>query len=375
MNTIISHRERISPGRIEQDFVIPKRADRRTTNQLTSYFSTYYDSRAIRHTNPTIEDLNIFFSEPKNIPIILDGIDYIWKKDLLFHDKKIQSYILEELKQIAYENAGSLSLILNPNNHKKRKSFLSEYLELLEHSDLSTNKKLIACTQALELALLGGNPTEVIRQINLNGQGSKGFRNELLAGWTVAKFILGAKYCTDHEITQSLNFPTSHSNDKQGISKRKEAFIREIDIFSKGIIGSVKSNDNDFVSQILDIFFVLYDSVKANRIENLDYKISLLRTASKPEQLSTDYNKSEEYADNLDKAIKSAISIIEKFYPKENREEDLSNAIDKLITKKNVEVHYLPYIGNGSSDTTEDWTSAFMGWIKRHYDAKSALTT
>lgn len=371
MNTITSYRGRIQPVHPEQNFLIPKRADRRTTSRLLSYFSTYYQLE--KHSDSAIEDLDRFFSERKNIYAILEGIDHIWKKDLLFHDKRIQSYILEQFKQIAYENADQLSLLSNPNNHRKRKDFLSEYLELLEHSALSPAKKLIACTQALELTLLGGNPTEVVRQININGQGSKGFRNELLAGWTVAKFILGAKYFTDDEVTQSLNLPTFHSHDKQGLSKRKEIFVREVDIFSKGIIGSVKSNANDFVSQILDTFFVLYDSVKANKIESLDYKILLLRTASKPEQLSPEYISSQEYEENLDKTITSTISIIEKLYPGEKRENDLSDAINKLINKENVEIHYLPYIGNGPSDTTEDWTSGFMSWIKRHYDTRLIL--
>ena len=100
---------------------------------------------------------------------LLLKIDSIWREDKLFtrssspEDDFYYEY-LSDLQLIADENQKYWSRILNPGN--KKTNLFKEFTSLCNNTNLNAFQRALCATQALELALLGANPTGVLRNLN-----------------------------------------------------------------------------------------------------------------------------------------------------------------------------------------------------------------
>ena len=308
---------------------------------------------------------------------LLLKIDSIWRKDTLFsksnnpEDDFYYEY-LSDLQLIADENKDYFSGILNPVTGNKKTNLFKEFTNLCNNPDLNAFQRAICATQALELTLLGANPTGVLRSINKASgwDGTKGFRNELLAGWFLAKFIYKSSPELLSNFTHSESLPTIHSYRAEKVIKLPAYFAHEIDINTSDALVSVKSGSNNFSEQICNLFFAVIDNQAINgaNLKNKIRKLVLIKTAEKPEQLLPTYKHKPEYWELKEKIITDVRRKFEELYPPETQPADFQECYKRLISNHGISIYYLPHIEDERDKVPgKDWITDFQAWLKNNY--------
>lgn len=317
---------------------------------------------------------------------LLFKIDSTWREDKLFtrssdpEDNFYYEY-LSDLQLIADENEDFWSRTLNPGN--KKTNLFKEFTALCNNTDLTAFQRALCATQALELTLLGANPTGVLKNLNSMGTGSKGFRNELLAGWFLAKFVYQLSTDKQFKFVHSEMLPTTHICKKfkpkteDGTTTHREtkvtrldySFLREVDISTENALASVKCSGNHFAELICDLFFVVVDNQAPNgtNLKTKIKKLILIKTAEKPEQLLPNYKHSVEYWELKDKIIADVKRKIEELYPLESQGISFRDCYDKLISKHGIDLYYLPPVE--STVREKDCIKELQDWISENYRA------
>ena len=313
---------------------------------------------------------------------LLFKIDSIWRENKLFvksHNPEDSFYYeyLSDLQYIAESNEREFVSLNDPVSIKKsRSSFLKEFVDICNKTDLSAFQRSILATQALELALLGANPTRVLINIKASNNGNIGYRNELLAGWFLAKFIYELSPTKPFKFVHSEMLPTIHDyrRDKETkeekLTRMPHSFVREIDISANDSLTSVKSGRNHFIEQISDLFFVVADNNGING-SNLKYRIKkliLIKTVEKPEHLSPNYKHSQEYQNLKATIVSTTRNKIEELYPPETQPANFQDCYKRLISTHGISIYYLPHIESEKDKASDkDWTIDFKIWLKNNY--------
>lgn len=244
---------------------------------------------------------------------VLKGIDLIWQNEYLFNsDNYFRKHHLKHLQNIVAHNEDYFARGVDDHTNSR---FQLEFDKLL-NSNLDTLTKCICLTQAVELALMGVLVTQELANINsqtgANSHGTqKGYRQELLAGWFVAKFLYPE--LSDSESPYQIRLSTRYKS-KSGSSSKKR---KEIDIITPNALVEVKSSlvinnpANQFVDEIMGLYkFVIAQSAelkeKVNRliiISGSDNELDWIESddrITKYEQLALDEITS--YKKNIDAA-------------------------------------------------------------------------
>ncbi len=360
------------------DCDVPPGADRRIANLLLGRLTRERFLGAL----PSIvaqEQVSSHFKNLQNKDEILKGIDLIWRNHYLFLDD-FQEFLLYTLKRVANSNKEFLSGVVNPRNPKRFPSFYIEFHNLLNNSELTSTQRLLAATQAMEMVFMNSNPTEVLRNMNEGGTGSKGFRYELLAGWYLKKFLFASD--RDAKSVHSSMFLTYHGASKGDPLKqrvrRSEPFEREVDIATSNSLSSVKTNGNHFSDQLVDLFYVVKDSseIKDNPMGSLSGQINrffLFRASANENDLHPNYRQCEDYAKLIGKIIDECSRKISKLYPDEKKDDMFKALFGKLISPETIEIRFIPYVENGYTTQASDWQDGFKAWIEENYKSSDSM--
>ncbi len=305
-------------------------------------------------------ELTYFFSDPTNKKRLLEGIDAIWKSENLFLERnqpaaKMYTQYISLITSIAIANKEQFTKL----NGRKGTNFFNELIILSQRSDLSELQKSIGLTQALELSLLGINPTPVLLTINQShGDHSQGFRNELQAAWFLAKFI--------YELPQSekprfslQEFLPILKRDRKKNEVYNSSELREVDIHADDALVSVKSGANSFPAQIRDLFFFVVDD-KDTGLKNKIGKLILIKTASNPRQYSPGYSSTSEYKGIQNQSVTEAKELIKSFgRPSTCTDTEYNKCLNWLVSTNGIELYFMPHVND--FDRMKDW-------IKQNYD-------
>lgn len=339
--------------------------------------STPTDS-ACHTTNPRPIPIAIRLNEKKDLfcdsddlGITLAKIDDVWRKDLLFskiEEPSSDFYInyLINLTTVIINNHKYLST-LEGVDEKESTSFEKAYMSYLQKTDLSYMQKAIDLTRAVELALCGAKITKLLRNINrTNGNHSKGYRQELQAGWFEAKISELKLPCYfEHSVT----LPTIRRDKKK--NDHGDWIIREIDILTDNDIVSVKSGQKQYSEQVRNLFFTILDDRNLDLKEKIK-RIILIKHAERPEQLSLNYLCSDEYREFLDTLVEEARISIKEYSSLDSAGEKLLN---KLITKHSIDVYFTPTVNGSRNDQAaiDNWKTVSQ-WIQDIYSYLDSKT-
>lgn len=304
-----------------------------------------------------------YFSDLTNRRKVLEGIDQVWRSGNLFsrngQDIEFFNNYIELMSNIVNANPAYFSALTYPwaiKNGTKSTSFDKEFKRLITKDKTSSLTKALILTQLVELALLGINPTRVLGRINQNGGvHANGFINEIFATWYLAKFIY--KITPDNG-TSCFNLSVELPAFKKQKGKRDEGpflklISREIDIVNGNALGSVKSGEHSFSTQIRDLFFTV-TADKTNALQTRTNKLLLLKTADMARQLSPDYQATHEY----DEIKRDAINDARKSIREARLTADESNLLTRLVSTEGIDIYFLPHIDNGSE---------INNWIQQNY--------
>lgn len=296
-------------------------------------------------------DFDYYFTDLTNRKRIQAGIDSIWQFGSLFsgQDKPNSSFYstyIEFLLFILKENASYFSkFTFNgvSRNWNLDTNFEIEFNKLANKTGLNELQKSISLTQALELALIGINPTPVLANINSQSDGvhSRGFRNELLAAWYLAKFVYNLTPNGEADFTLSEMLPTCRRDIDKG-KTFNSLYEREIDIIAHDALVSVRSTGtNNYSTQIADLFFVVIDDRNLDLREKIR-KLILIRNIEKKSQLSPEYRQNAEYMQIRDSAISKAREKIKKF----QMSPEAQQLFNKLVSKDGIEIYFIPSLND-----------------------------
>ncbi|GEM_PF-2838018 len=374
---------------------------RRNTPSTNHPNGTHLTDSALRPQ--LVKSVSGLYPRDSNEDLLLK-IDSIWREDKLFtrssspEDNFYYEY-LSDLQQIVETNKSEFSSLLEPV--KKKRPFVREFTELCNNTYLNAFQRAFCATQALELALLGANPTGVLRSINkANGwDGTKGFRNELLAGWFLAKFIYQLSPSKQFKFVHSELLHTIHgysnpkkkekvankveivtnqeikdTNDKEKVTKLPQPLDREVDITTADSLVSVKTSGNHYAEQICNLFFMVADNrgINGSNLKNKINKLILIKTAEKPEQLLPNYKDRPEYWELKDKIIADVRRKVEELYPLESQEVSFKDCYNRLISKHGIDLYYLPPVESIVEE--KDCVRELRDWIDENYRALDKIT-
>ena len=337
-----------------------------------------------------------YFSEDGSVSTILSEIDYLWKNEELFSHKDdpysnfYTSYLLQltEVVEKKRKHFSNLEKIINIDGISR---FEREYIKLANRGDLSDLQKAIHLTQAVELVLLGVNITPVLKNINYvpdkahkpgeehvakqNGEHTRGFRQELQAGWFLAKFVYGfnalnpAPNDYSHSIILSglKRSKISHKRSKEiddgtrstfKVRKHKkgkdiEAFTREIDVLTPNSIVSVKSNKKSYSEQIKDLFYIILDDKTLSLKEKVD-QIILIKCSETPEQFMPNYSSRPRYQELKETIVRESVDLIREYASLDQEGESL---LRKLGSKHSIEIYFTPSVKN--FDEMQKWIGSY----------------
>lgn len=303
-------------------------------------------------SNPFEDIITQYFSTPKNTRILLCGIDQIWRQSKLFSDEldnDTHRQYLELLTTIVEESKDSFIQSLRddlPTN------FPREFKLFCKKSDMKYQQKSICATQALELALLGVDPTRILLRINSSrGHYSSGYSTELQAGWFLAKFIYQYKANDGKELILSKDFPE-----------------KEVDIVTPQALGEIKSSSNHLTGQ-LGLLFKLITGHETLR-DNVK-KIIVVKNALRAYQFAPAFRETDDYRETKTKFISDLKErFVElKILTKETRgKNEIFTPVDpddteyfrRLISSSGIDIYLTPEV-----DDSENVSR----WIKQNYEA------
>lgn len=308
-------------------------------------------------------DFDYYFTDLANRKKVQAGIDMIWKSGSLFssQDKPNSSFYsayIEFLLFILQENASYFSRFTfngASRNWNIDTNFETEFNKLANKSGLTELQKSISLTQALELALIGINPTPVLANINSQADGvhSRGFRNELLAAWYLSKFVYNLTPNGKVDFALSCILPTSRRDFDHGRTFNS-VYEREIDILASDALVSVRSaGTNNYSVQIADLFFVVLDD-KNLSLKDKIRKLILIGNVEKKSQLSPDYRQNSEYMHIRDSAITKAREKVKKFQMLPESQQ----LFNRLVSKEGIEIHFIPSLND---------VNGLSAWIEQNY--------
>lgn len=304
---------------------------------------------------PATKTYTPYFSPTDDKSTLLNKIDTIWRTGYLFTEindpeSDFYTHYINELTLIAQR--------LYPVS-----DFDDECVYLGEKEDLTPQVRAICLTQALELKLLGENPEPVLIQINKCSYGhTRGYRNELVASWFLAKFVYRLNPSESNRFVHSEEFPTYNRGKKK---KGNSMWEREVDIHVKGhALVSVKCAENSFPEQIRDLFFVVTDGMfiggRGENLINEIQKIILIKTAEreKEEQFSPEYRQDRRYQGLKGEAIALGKKCIQEFTFPSKRKDEFVRCYRNLISDHGIDIYFLPSI-----DSVKD----LKEWIEKNY--------
>ena len=222
-----------------------------------------------------------------NRKVILDAINLIWEKGYLFleNDFPYAAYI-ELLKSIVEANKDFFSV--QSIDGYSNNGFRNEFFKLTTHGYLDEQTRAICLTQALELALMGVGITTVVKEINAtrkNKDCAKGYRQELLAGWFLAKSIYPTVSDSPnlYQLRQGIKFDINYNG--------KPSIGREIDVVGPDALVEVKhhadadkarpgdpteSPESKLAKEICDLFEVVVGSSAGTGLKKKIKKLMLV---------------------------------------------------------------------------------------------------
>lgn len=325
---------------------------------------------ARRPTTATVVNL-IFFSPQDNTKEeLLYKIDEHWRDGTLFKkagepNANFYSRYTEELRTVVDLNEDYFALF--PKSDSSKYNFRDEFISLSENGDLTLLQRALILTQALELALLGVDPSSVLASINQNvtssGDHAKGFRNELLAGWFLAKFIYQLDPQITFKFTHQDMLPTFSRDDRSKVVR--QPYRREVDIHTEDALVSVKSNKNNFPRQIRDLFFIVTDSIPiGGDLKDKIKTLILIKTAEDKEQFSPHFKQTNRYKKIKDETIAEARKAIEEFqFPTQYKEAFLT-CYRELVSNHGINIYFLPFL---------DCAKDLKDWIEKNYEAMDEI--
>lgn len=309
---------------------------------------------------------------------IAEDFDNIWKNgELLSKTNEPNSFFYNDFSNelIKTFNRDKNLFLIPTNKSLPNSSFEEEIRVISSRKDISALTKSIILTQSLELALLGSNPTKVLKNINTHPD-PKGFINELLAAWFLAKFIYKLSPVESNDFTQSVSLQSFERELKGGGKARTFTSIkeREIDILTDDAIVSVKCSKNDFSDQIKNLFFIVNDDLNPGLKDRVK-KLVLIRSDDgkrrQIKQTSPEYSETAEYKKHIEEICSIARENI-NIYPYPEGKRGYDKAVKRLITPDNVEVHYLPSFYGTKTQTFED---ELRDWIEKIYNQMKTTAT
>ena len=293
-----------------------------------------------RPRSPDVASTNapvIIYTKPEDRQQTLSEINDVWKNGWLFDQVDSPNSVsyegyLEEIKKVLEGCKKYFSKLTN----RKNKNFKDELTFFVNNKAFSPLQRAVYSTMALELALLGIDPSVVISEINpCKPDHAKGFVNELKAGWFLAKFI--------YRLEPSTNDSFIHSEMLYN--------GKEIDIHTRDALVSVKSTDSSFPAQIRDLFLCVLNDRNGGLKESVK-RIILINSSENHEEYMPTYNPFWE----IERSARLSRRLIgEKLgHPVVNEIEEL---FDRIVTK-GLTIYHLPDAFN------------FQGmkeWIRLHH--------
>lgn len=273
---------------------------------------------------------------------LLLKLDKNWKSGILFTRLNIPNgtfynRYINELKNIVQINKHSLS-----------KEFSERFIHFSDRNDQPTTHKIIFLTQTLELALKGVNCNSLLSEIKNRRNGeTKGFKNELLTTWFLAKFVYPSNEAKDFKHMLMLR---SYERRKEDLKTYKKEFFSEVDLVTNDGLVSIKCNEMPFEKELRRLFFIATDGLNKDLNSSID-RFILIKSAEKSngkdnhgnrfEQFDPKYLISREFIRKKDGIIFETKKSIKKYSspPGIKRYEEL---INRILRPENVEIYYLP---------------------------------
>ncbi|MBI3590743.1 MAG: hypothetical protein HY094_05105 [Candidatus Melainabacteria bacterium] len=296
-----------------------------------------------------------FISNLEDRNTILKGIDLVWRSGSLFSNldnpnNDFYTQYIKVLLHILKANSNYFSNLMFSRHtmyENTDNNFQDEFISLANKTDLSGLSKSLHLTQALELGLLGINPTPVLAHINKHtSYNSQGYRYELLAAWYLAKFI----YKPDPEVLNQIKLSEILPRYKRDINNHKISkwrYRNEVDIVTGDALVSVKSGKSSLSCQVRDLFFAVIDDKDKNLKEKVQ-KLILI-------------NGSKSNVD-LEKQIHEARKMIKKFEcPSWCDNTKFESYLNRLVSKEGIVLYSMPSLYN---------FAGLKNWIENNYCGK-----
>lgn len=200
-------------------------------------------TRIITGYSTNTNEISLTTSKKLSRERLLNAIDKIWRNGELFQNKPTRKFINSLVNYVTLDHGNSL-----PLSQRSQNTFSEEFYKLSNHTDFGDTRKAIMLTQALELALLGVDSTPILKKINqnkiLDKDNTRGYRQELLAAWFVAKFVYDLK------------------NNPQNFTVQARIGDKEVDIVTDDAFVSVKDHkaDNSQGEQIRHLFLIMLNA-------------------------------------------------------------------------------------------------------------------
>ncbi len=304
------------------------------------------------------------FSPRDDKQALLFKLNEIWESGHLFSrhrdpDSNFYDDYIEELTSIVDAEGAEKRYFSELGNNYLDFRTKFQTLKNLNVRDLTTLQKAICLTQAIDLALLGVNITPVLNKINRayvkatvpNGKGetrkfttsksTQGFRQELQAGWFLAKFIyqLEPSASNLNSFTHLAMLKTFNRN-KHNPDGTPLRVTKEADIFTEDALVSIKSHFNDFNLQINDLFFMIVDDKDLNLRDKIK-KIILIKCAENSNQFKPNFMSTVPYKDIKNYAINTGSDSIKKSAVLTPEDEKLLN---RLVSNHGLDIYFIPSV-------------------------------
>ena len=318
-------------------------------------------------THSTLHEiLNTYFNDLEDREKLLEGIDQIWRDENLFFEVNSQAYgrysgILLEIIEANKEHFDRLRL-----NGQKSTTFEHEFKILHNNHALGpgSQTKIICLTQALELALMGVNPTAVLksinRQLNPDPENTRGQRQELAVDWFLTKFYVPT-LPNNQRYHVNLSERVTTKKDTHGTQDSEiDAVIHPYALISvkhhiPDEIQMEKRREVDYTPhgrEIINLFLAISSSGKfpKDRIQ----KLIVVSGSSEIERWSRNFWTDDGYKKRKTGAIQYAQRILSR------RELNGSkDAMERLISEDGVEIYYVASVMNNNH--VRDWIKLLYG--------------
>ncbi len=296
---------------------------------------------------------------------VLGALDRVWRSGDLFKgittpDSNFYLDYVTQLTTWVEKNSN----FLHNQAINGAESFKREFFGIAFSDRLSHLSKSAFLTQVLELRLMDVNITPVLTSARKNMQSKKnGYRNEIFAGWYLAKFIFNLKPGPSILFSHSKIFQSYKVNPEKHLVTSEDNYRREIDIHIEDCLVSVKSCDTKLSRQISDLFYII--TKPENNLSNKISRLILVKTVEESGQLNPHYRASPEYRSLKNKIVEGAIEKISALECPEESKEIILQCKNKLLNPDKIEIFFLPKLEDFETIST---------WIKKHYEFQDKIS-